>query len=162
MTVKINNSTSPARLGRRRNGVALIEFAFVVPILIAMLLGIIEFGWFVKNQLQVANAVRDGARDAAVGLTTDQIRQRVINRASGVPGMPDNMTLEMKWDAGTGSSYAYNDTLGNNDAGTFNNAPTGSLIQVKATVTSQSLTGFPFLLNKNWSATVIMRRESNG
>jgi Flp pilus assembly protein TadG len=140
-----------------------LEFAFIVSMLVIMLLGIMEFGWFVKNQLQLANAVRDGARDAAVGLTTSKIQNRINARASGVPGVPANMTLSMKWDQNPSGSAEgnYANNLGNNTAGTFNNAETGALIRVSATVPSTSLTGFPFLAGKTWTTTVIMRREAN-
>ncbi len=40
---------------RRRRGSTLVEFALIVPVLLAKLMGIIEFGWLVKNNLTIAN-----------------------------------------------------------------------------------------------------------
>ena len=60
---------STRRLGRktrRGNGQALVEFALLVPLLIIIVLGIVEFGriWMTMNVL--ASAAREGARIAAV------------------------------------------------------------------------------------------------
>ena len=43
----------------------MVEFALIVPVLLALLLGIMEFGWLAKNRLQLANAVRPASRRAA-------------------------------------------------------------------------------------------------
>jgi len=58
------------RLIRRRNGdegAAAVEFALVLPILVVLLFGIIEFGMVFDAQLQVTHAAREGARMASVG-----------------------------------------------------------------------------------------------
>lgn len=64
------------RLGRktrRSDGQALVEFALLVPLLVLIVLGIIEFGriWMTMNVL--ASAAREGARIAAV-TSPDQAR----------------------------------------------------------------------------------------
>ena len=53
------------RLGSRR-GQALVEFALVVPMLLLMLVGIIEFGRAWNMSQVVTDAARQGARTAAV------------------------------------------------------------------------------------------------
>jgi len=54
------------RKSRRSDGQALVEFALLVPLLIIIVLGIVEFGriWMTMNVL--ASAAREGARVAAV------------------------------------------------------------------------------------------------
>jgi len=47
-------------------GVAIIEFAIVAPVLILLLFGIIEAGWAFSQQLEVRHGAREGARMAAV------------------------------------------------------------------------------------------------
>ena len=54
------------RRSRRSEGQALVEFALLIPLLVIIILGIIEFGriWMTMNVL--ASAAREGARIAAV------------------------------------------------------------------------------------------------
>ena len=149
----------------RRRGATMVEFALVVPILLAILLGTMEFGWMAKNKLQLANAVREGARDAAIGLNVDTIKTRIKNRATGIPGVPDNLVIDLQRDDGdTGNGYNYNIPLGDKDANSdgkiFNDAPPRALIRVRVTLPHQSLTNFPFTNNRNLQVEVIMRRES--
>lgn len=56
-------STGPSR---RSRGQALVEFAFVVPIFLLLLFGIIEFGRYVYTVQILNNAAREGARYAIV------------------------------------------------------------------------------------------------
>jgi Flp pilus assembly protein TadG len=69
----------------RRRGATLIEFALIVPILLALLMGIIEFSWMARNHLTLANAAREGARASAVGKTTTEIQGRVNSMCSTLP-----------------------------------------------------------------------------
>ena len=50
----------------RQAGVSLVEFALVAPIFVVLLLGLFVACIVVMNQNQLTNAVRDGARAAAV------------------------------------------------------------------------------------------------
>ena len=49
----------------------MVEFALVLPILILLLCGILDFGWILANQLQAENASREAARQCAVLESTD-------------------------------------------------------------------------------------------
>lgn len=53
--------------GRRERGAAAVEFALVLPILIVILLGILDFGLYYYNDLQLTHAARDAARYLSVG-----------------------------------------------------------------------------------------------
>jgi Flp pilus assembly protein TadG len=63
------------------NGAALVEFALVLPLLLLILFGIIEFAVIFFNQQMITNASREGARFGIVSqtprITEAQIRQRV-------------------------------------------------------------------------------------
>ncbi|MGF1616370.1 MAG: TadE/TadG family type IV pilus assembly protein [Acidimicrobiia bacterium] len=50
----------------REQGASLVEFAFIAPFLILMLLGIIEFGYLFGEFNDVRHGAREGARVAAV------------------------------------------------------------------------------------------------
>lgn len=64
-------------------GVSAVEFAILLPLLLAIVFGIIEFGLFMYNQQVITNAAREGARAAIVQgtgrLTPTEIQQIVMN-----------------------------------------------------------------------------------
>lgn len=147
----------------RRKGQALVEFALILPFLIVLIMGIMEFGWLVKNQLTVANATREGARTAALGKSTSEIISSIKDATSGVPGSADNLTISMAYDDGDATNgYHYTIPLSDTtvDGVSVNDAPPGSMIQITTTIPNQSLTGFfPFLQGRLISISVAMRRE---
>jgi Flp pilus assembly protein TadG len=56
------------RTGRPRDeGAAAVEFALVMPLLVLLIFGIIEFGGAYNAYITVTHAAREGARMAAVG-----------------------------------------------------------------------------------------------
>ena len=58
------------------------ELALVIPILLLLLMGIIQFGLFLKSYIAVVNGTRLGARAAVVGKTNAQITSKVIEALS--------------------------------------------------------------------------------
>jgi Flp pilus assembly protein TadG len=56
-------------IDKREDGQAMVEFAIVVPILLVLVLGIIQFGIVFNHHLTLTDAVRAGARQAAVSRT---------------------------------------------------------------------------------------------
>lgn len=56
-------------------GAAAVEFALVVPVLLIVVFGIIDFGRMMNAQLQVSEAAREGARAATVITGTSDDRQ---------------------------------------------------------------------------------------
>lgn len=51
---------------KSEKGQAMVEFALVLPILLTLVFGIIDFGWIFGNQLIANNACREAARYTAV------------------------------------------------------------------------------------------------
>lgn len=51
---------------KKENGQAMVEFALVLPILILLVGGIIDFGWIYFNQISVNNATREETRYIAI------------------------------------------------------------------------------------------------
>jgi Flp pilus assembly protein TadG len=51
---------------RSEDGQAMVEFALVLPILLLLVMGIIQFGILFNNYVTLTDAVRAGARQAAV------------------------------------------------------------------------------------------------
>ena len=62
-------SSTRSRATRRRDGrgAAAVEFALVLPLLIAIVFGIIDYGIFFSNSLAVRQGTREGARQAVIG-----------------------------------------------------------------------------------------------
>lgn len=140
----------------RRRGATLVEFALLLPVLLAILLGIIEFGWLVKNHLTLANATREGARAAAVGGSTSVIQTRITNTGSPLSFTSPNGSILMQYSTNNGSTYLTWPA----DSGTSNGVPSGNLVKITVTTKHQALTGFfSFLNNKNLQVSVTMRRE---
>lgn len=69
-------------------GQAMVEFALILPILLLIICGIIDFGWMFYNQLSIDNACREGARYAVVhsDVAKTQIEQHIIYSCSGSIG----------------------------------------------------------------------------
>lgn len=57
---------TPKRRRRRQGGQSLVEFALVFPLFIAILFGIIDFGWLLYSRITVINATREATRWASV------------------------------------------------------------------------------------------------
>ena len=67
---------------QKNNGQALIETALVLPIIILILMGIIDFGLMFSNYFIVSNASRDAARNAVVGQSDVQTQALIANMTS--------------------------------------------------------------------------------
>lgn len=66
----------------KRKGQSLVETALVLPIILLLLTGIVDFGLLFNSYLVVSNASREGARSAAIGSTDAQIKATINNVAS--------------------------------------------------------------------------------
>jgi Flp pilus assembly protein TadG len=63
---------------RTEKGAAVVEFAVILPLLIVMIAGIVEFGLLYFNKQILVTATREGARlGIVVGTTDSEIRERV-------------------------------------------------------------------------------------
>jgi Flp pilus assembly protein TadG len=65
---------------KSERGAVAVEFALLLPILVALLLGVIEFSLALNAQQTLTNAAREGARTVAV--TNDQAAARAAVRAA--------------------------------------------------------------------------------
>ena len=72
----------PRRRGER--GAVLVEFAFILPILVLFIFGIVEFGRAYSARIQLTSAVREGARAVALGGTPAQAANAIKDGAPGL------------------------------------------------------------------------------
>jgi Flp pilus assembly protein TadG len=54
----------PPRRSRRQRGNALVEFAIVLPLMLTLLMGILDYGWYLVVYLAASNGAREAARSA--------------------------------------------------------------------------------------------------
>jgi Flp pilus assembly pilin Flp len=54
--------------GKGQDGAAAVEFALLLPLLVVLLFGLIQFGTAFNARIQATNAAREGARMAVVGI----------------------------------------------------------------------------------------------
>jgi Flp pilus assembly protein TadG len=57
---------TPFRHARRERGQTLVEFALVLPIILILLIGVVEFGIAWENDIEVTDAAREGSRAAVI------------------------------------------------------------------------------------------------
>jgi Flp pilus assembly protein TadG len=62
---------------KSERGQAMVEFALVLPILIVLFMGVVEFGRIYNSYLVITNASREGARMAVLGKSDEEIAARV-------------------------------------------------------------------------------------
>lgn len=149
-----------------RSGTASVEFALVLPLLLGLLFGIIEFGLLFKDQLSLQQAAREGARTAGVGKLRAEVNNRIITTATTL--ITDNLTYSVQYrtyDTGVWSTWT---TLGDRyDGSGQNDAPQGAQVRVKTQYVHPFATGplfarligRPGATNMTLYSEMVMRRE---
>jgi hypothetical protein len=64
---------------RNEKGQSLVEFAILLPILLLLLMGILEFGIILNSYLTINNASREGARLGIVSGSNIEINELITN-----------------------------------------------------------------------------------
>jgi Flp pilus assembly protein TadG len=82
----MNRPPSRGRTARDR-GTAAVEFALVLPILLLILFGIIDFGRALNAQIELTGAAREGARLAALGYSNAAVQARAVAAAPSLSGV---------------------------------------------------------------------------
>ena len=73
---------------RSEDGQGVVEFAFVLPLLLALVLGICEFGILFNNYVTLTDATRVGARKATVSrFVGDNGASAVVAARNAAPGL---------------------------------------------------------------------------
>jgi len=144
LTVKNRKLHKVCRLYRKkRQGAAVVEFAFVAPVFILLIFGMIEFGRMVMVQQVITNASREGARRAVLdGATHTEVQSVVTDYLAGsaVNGGDVTVTPDPPTSAGYGEPVTVQVSVGYDDV--------------------SWLPGSMFLGGTEMSATTVMRRET--
>lgn len=95
------------QLLRAQQGAAAVEFGLILPLLVMVVFGIIEFGTAYNRSQGMEAAVREGARFASAGTeTTAAVRARVWNALqsnAGGSGFPEESHLQVRLYDGDGN-----------------------------------------------------------
>ena len=62
---------------KNRKGQSLVEFALILPLLLFLVMGIIQFGFILSGYVTVSNAAREGARVGIIEKTNESIVGKV-------------------------------------------------------------------------------------
>src|SRR5437867_11354782 len=89
---------------RDQRGQSMTEFALVLPILALLLFGVIQFGLVFNNYLTLTDAVRAGARKAAVSRqAADPVgnaTQAVLDSGADITIDPNKVSVTSDWQPG--------------------------------------------------------------
>jgi Flp pilus assembly protein TadG len=100
---------------RSERGQSMTEFALVLPLLVVLLFGIIQFGVTFNNYISLTDAVRAGARKGAVsrhednpvGVTVDQVKRAATDLKAADLAITVNSTWEAGDEVEVSASYPY-------------------------------------------------------
>ena len=90
---------------RDQRGQTIVEFALVLPLLMMILLAILQFGVLFRDYLAVTDAVRSGARKAAVSRSAPSPTtacENAVKNAAGDLNVADQLVVSCtsSWNAG--------------------------------------------------------------
>lgn len=135
----------------------------MVPLVLAMLLGIIDFGQLERATLAIANGAREGARLGALGRATSDIRGRILNVARPpleTDASGNILNGSIKLEQATQFNGKFTDEPWPPDMGTSagleNGVARGNYVRVTILYNHRSITG---LLDRAVSIPVLMRRD---
>lgn len=90
---------------RSERGQALAEFALVLPLLVLLLFGVIQFGIVFNNYVALTDAVRAGAREGAVGRHSSDpvgdVEERVRESAADLNEAELEVDVSSSWAHGS-------------------------------------------------------------
>jgi Flp pilus assembly protein TadG len=84
----------------RDRGATAVEFALVLPLLLLLVCGIIDFGRALNAQISLTEAAREGARLAALGYSSAAVDARAVAAAPDLSGV--NVTITKSCAPGAG------------------------------------------------------------
>lgn len=130
--VPIPQRDRPRRCPRRtpdEHGAVVLEFALLVPVLLMITFGMIDFGYAINRDAMVNNAARDAARAASLDSPYSDIKAAAVSSLTnyGIPATEPDTTITIECTR-AGISCG-------NTASAFDNAATGAQTGSKVTVT---------------------------
>jgi hypothetical protein len=78
---------------KSESGQSLVEFALIVPLLILLLFGIVDFGRIFHAYLTIDHAGREAARAASIGKDDTQVKSTAVTDAVGIGLTTDKVVI---------------------------------------------------------------------
>lgn len=85
----------------RERGAALVEAAFVIPFLLVLVLGVVDYGFMINRGTLLNNATREGAREGMFGSDAATIEARIRDAAGALDQADLSVTVTCKSADGT-------------------------------------------------------------
>lgn len=78
---------------RNQKGQSLVEFSIILPLLLLIIMGIVEFGMMLNSYLTLNNAARDGARYGVIGNSNAQIQSMITSSSPSLNSADLTITI---------------------------------------------------------------------
>ncbi len=139
----------------RKRGTALLEFALMLPVMLVLLAGVLDYALVMRTAISVADAARVGAQygslSAANASNTAGMQNAVLNAAPDVPGLKATSAKVCKCSDGSTTSCG---------GGSCSSGPVRVYAQVTASATAMPLINYPLVpFTGAVSTTVSMRAQ---
>ena len=138
------------RFKRCENGVAAVEFALILPVLMLILFGILNYGILLYDQAVITNAAREGARWGAINTTT------TISCSGTAIGTADPCQIANSYTASNLISFGSSVTSTTTASGS---GTSGSIVTVTVTYPFTEIGYVVGYLLNNLSSTSVMYHE---
>ena len=109
MISRIINKARFVSFEKKQDGQSLVEFALLLPILLVIVFGIIQFGVILNGQVTVTSAAREGARSAVVGNSEAYVTDRILDASTAL--LLDKNSIVITFDPADLNSISYGDEL---------------------------------------------------
>ena len=101
-------------------GVAAVEFAMIVPILLLILVGTVDYGMFINSKMKLQDLSRSAAQYVVQGGSDDDVMENIIQTSdfyteSQAAGQTITVTTEQICECANGNNIECDSTCGSND-----------------------------------------------
>lgn len=139
------------RRRRTETGATLIEFAFVFPLLILLLVGIVESGWLFAQYLDVRHGAREGVRSATVNFPEGDDPPTLVRTQANTAALLSETCNRMN--VASGAAVTFTST-----------GAVGDPITVTTTSSAETLSGlldWVFPPSMSFTSTVVLHAEQD-
>jgi len=79
----------------RERGASAVEFAILLPVLVILIFGIVEFAIAFNNYITITHAAREGVRKAAVDLYNPELKEYIKEKAIPLQLTDEDIVIEV-------------------------------------------------------------------
>lgn len=90
------------RILKNQDGQSVVEFAIILPVLLLIIMGIVQFGMLIGSYLTLENAAREAARAGIIGSTNAEVRLVITSTSPNLE--PGKLTIAIAPSEGSRTS----------------------------------------------------------